>query len=54
LQIGIGKPFKKSALQQGIKAIADKTWEQINRILIGYVQGEAYFVSAVAKRSFVG
>jgi IS5 family transposase len=40
-KIGIGKSFKKSALQRGIKAISDKTWEQINRILIGYAQGEA-------------
>ena len=35
-RIGFGKPFKKSALQRGIKAITDSTWEQINRILLGY------------------
>ena len=30
-RIGIGgKTFKKSALQRGIKAISEKTWEQIN------------------------
>lgn len=38
-RIGIeGKSFKKSALQQGIKAISDKTWEHINRTLVGYAQ----------------
>jgi len=38
-RIGIGgKSFKKSALQQGIKAISDKTWEHINRVLVGYAQ----------------
>lgn len=36
-RIGIGdKAFQKSALQQGIKAISDKTWEYINRVLVGY------------------
>jgi len=38
-RIGIGrKSFKKSALQQGIKAISDKTWEDINRVLVSYAQ----------------
>jgi IS5 family transposase len=38
-RIGIGeKSFKKSALQQGIKAISDKTWEYINLELVGYAQ----------------
>jgi len=36
-RIGItSKPFKKSALQRGIKAITDSTWEQINKVLLGY------------------
>jgi len=39
-KIGIGKPFKKSALQRGIKAISDTTWEEINRTLIDYAQRE--------------
>ena len=39
-KIGIGKSFKKSALQRGVKAISDTTWEHINRILISYAQGE--------------
>lgn len=33
-----GKSFKKSALQRGIKAISEKTWEHINRVLVGYAQ----------------
>lgn len=38
-QIGIGgKSFKKSALQRGIKAISDTTWEHINQVLVGYAQ----------------
>lgn len=37
---GIGKSFKKSALQKGIKRISANTWEQINRTFIGYAQGE--------------
>ena len=38
-RIGIGdKPFKKSALQRGIKALSEKTWEQVNQILVGYAQ----------------
>jgi len=41
-RIGIGdKSFKKSALQQGIKAISDKTWEYINRVLVGYARDHA-------------
>jgi IS5 family transposase len=40
-KIGIGKPFKKSALQKGIKALSEETWEQINRILVDYAQGQA-------------
>ncbi len=40
-RIGIGsKPFKKSALQRGIKAITDSTWEQINKVLLGYGRSE--------------
>lgn len=39
-RIGIGKPFRKSTLQRGIKAITDTTWEQINRILLGYGKRE--------------
>ncbi len=33
-KIGIGRTFKKSALQKGIKALTEGTWEQINRIVI--------------------
>jgi len=40
-RIGIGsKPFKKSALQQGIKAITAETREEINKILIKYGHSE--------------
>ena len=39
-KIGIGKVFKKSALQRGIKAISKKTWEQINRLLLGYAKDQ--------------
>ena len=37
-RIGIGRTFKKSTLQRGIKSISDNTWEQINRILLGYAE----------------
>jgi len=37
-KIGIGKPFKKSALQRSIKSLSDETWEEINKTLIGYVE----------------
>ena len=39
-RIGIGRSFKKSALQRGIKSISDTTWEQIHRVLIAYAQEE--------------
>ena len=39
-KIGIGKAFKKSALQKGIKALSDETWEQINRTIIDYADDE--------------
>ena len=39
-RIGIGKPFKKSALQRGIKAISSRTWERISRILVKYADNE--------------
>ncbi len=38
VKIGIGKSFKKSALQKGIKALSEETWEAINRVLVGYAQ----------------
>ena len=38
--IGIGKRFKKSALHRGIKALSDKTWEQINRVVVLYAQNQ--------------
>jgi IS5 family transposase len=37
-KIGVGRTFKKSALQKGIKALSEKTWEQINRTVIGYAK----------------
>lgn len=37
-KIGFGRSFKKSALQRGIKALSDATWEAINRALVGYAQ----------------
>ena len=37
-KIGMGKAFKKSVLQQGIKALADETWEQSNRIVLDYAK----------------
>ncbi len=40
-RIGIGKPFKKSALHKGIKAISGETWELINMELVGYAQDQA-------------
>jgi IS5 family transposase len=39
-KLGIGKPFQKSALQKGIKAISENTWEEINRATIRYAQRE--------------
>ncbi len=39
-RISFGKSFKKSTLQQAIKAISEETWEQINRVLIDYAQAE--------------
>ncbi|MBM9514706.1 ISNCY family transposase [Desulfogranum marinum] len=37
-RIPFGKHFKKSTLQKKIKAISEVTWEEINRVLIGYAQ----------------
>ncbi|MBM9515317.1 transposase, partial [Desulfogranum marinum] len=37
-RIPFGKHFKKSTLQKTIKAISEATWEEINRVLIGYAQ----------------
>jgi len=38
-QIGIAdKGFKKSVLHKNIKAISDKTWQLINKELVGYAQ----------------
>jgi hypothetical protein len=34
----MGKAFKKSTLQQGIKALSDEIWEQINGIVLDYVK----------------
>jgi transposase, IS5 family len=34
----MGKAFKKSTLQQGIKALSDKTWEQIILIVLDYAK----------------
>ena len=39
-KIGIGKAFKKSALQKGIKALSEETWEQINRTVIDYAENQ--------------
>jgi len=39
-KIGIGRSFRKSALQRGIKSISPATWEQINTILLGYAGSE--------------
>ena len=39
-KIGIRKGFGKSALQQGIKALSEKTWEQINNTMIGYAEDQ--------------
>lgn len=39
-KIGIGRTFKKSALQKGIKALSEETWEQINRTMIGYAEDQ--------------
>ena len=37
-KISIGKAFKKSTLQQEIKALSDETWEQINGIVLDYAK----------------
>ena len=39
-KIGMGKAFKKSALQQGIKTLSDGTWEQINGIVLAYANDQ--------------
>jgi IS5 family transposase len=39
-KIGIGRAFKKSALQKGIKALSGETWEQINKITIKYAEDQ--------------
>lgn len=38
--IGIGESFKKSTLQSNISALSGKTWERINRIIIGHAKEE--------------
>jgi len=38
--VGFGKGFKKSALQQNIKALSAETWEGINRVVIGHAAKE--------------
>lgn len=40
-RIGIGRSFEKSALQRGIKAISDTTWERINRVVVGYAREQS-------------
>ncbi|MFN2365068.1 MAG: ISNCY family transposase [Desulfurivibrionaceae bacterium] len=40
-RIGIGRTFKKSALNAGIKAISQRTWEQINRVIVEYAGQQA-------------
>ena len=37
-RIGFGKSYSKSTLQENIKAISNKTWEKINRLLVEYAQ----------------
>lgn len=39
-KIGFRKPFKKSALQKGIKAISENTWGEINRVVVAYARRE--------------
>ena len=39
-RVAFGKEFKKSALQQNIKALTAETWEQINRIIVGHAKEE--------------
>jgi transposase, IS5 family len=39
-KVGIGRAFKKSALQQGIKALSEETWEQINGIVLDYADDQ--------------
>ncbi len=39
-RIGVGRAFKKSALQRGIKSISADTWEQLNRVLLGYAEND--------------
>ena len=40
-KIGIGRSFKKSAIQKGIKAISDKTWEEINNVVVDYARKQS-------------
>jgi transposase, IS5 family len=40
-KLGMKKPFEKSALQKGIKAISKESWELMNRIVIGYAGEKA-------------
>jgi IS5 family transposase len=37
-KIGMRKPFKKSVLQKGIKAISKEAWEQMNKIVVEYAE----------------
>jgi IS5 family transposase len=39
-KIGIGRAFKKSALQKGIKALSEETWEQINKTVVDYADNQ--------------
>lgn len=40
-KIGMKKPFKKSALQKGIKTISQEAWEQMNQAIIGYAKDKS-------------
>ena len=39
-KIGMGRTFKKAALQQGIKTLSEETWEQINNIVVAYAEDQ--------------
>jgi len=49
-RIGIAdKGFKKSALNQNIKALSDRTWEAINQEVLGYAKEEKIEKGRVAR-----
>ena len=43
VKLGIGKkPFKHSSLNNNIKMISQKTWEEINRVLLSFAKDDGF------------